>query len=76
MKKLLALLLVLVITASCMTSCDMLSGIFGGGSSGGGNTDDGGETPDENDSPAIEEDDGDVDVKDNIDPDGWTKVEK
>ena len=76
MKKILALLLVLVITA-CMTSCDLLSGIFGGdgGNSGDGGNGGGGQTEEEKD-PVIEEDDGDVDSENNIDPDNWIGIPK
>ena len=68
MKKIFALLLVLVLSSACMFSCKWLKG------------DDEDKDNDKDNSsetdPEIEEDDGDVDQKDNIDPDGWTKVDK
>ena len=82
MKRFFALLLVLVITVSCLASCSFISGIFGDGSGNGGDSTGEGEGSNtENPSeiekdPVIEEDDGDVDIKDNIDPDAWIKVEK
>ena len=77
MKKLLALLFVLVISCMSMFSCKWL-GLGGEDGEGGGDgnssvTDNPGK-PEEK--PAIEEDDGSLDTTDNIDPNGWTKVEK
>ena len=75
MKKIIAFLLVLVISSVCMLSCTWVNGILGkdenkddGDKNNGGQNDD--------TIVKIEEDDGDTDTKDNIDPDGWTKVDK
>ena len=57
MKKLLALLLVLVISMTCICSCDLL---FGNHGDGGENSGENGNENVENDEPVIEEDDGDV----------------
>ena len=77
MKKILALLLVLIISATSMISCGWL---FGNGD-GGNDIENGGEgngdsNIDNGGNQVIEEYDGDVNGKDNIDPDGWTKVDK
>ena len=78
MKKLFALLLVLIMAVTCATSCKFL-GIGDDNSDGGTNegTNNGtGTTDDTDDEFTVEEDDGDVDTKDNMDPDAWIKVDK
>ena len=75
MKKIVALLLVLVISSMCMLSCTWVKGLLDGdGNNDDGNKNDGDQNHDT--TVEIEEDDGDTDTKDNIDPDGWTKVDK
>ena len=86
MKRFFALVLVLVMIASCMMSCSLFgnkdnggndnAGADSGESNNGGSGDTNGEKPSEDKKPVIEEDDGDVDVQDNLDPDGWTTVDK
>lgn len=78
MKKILALLLVLIISATSMISCGWLFGNDDGGNdiengggegNGDGNIDNGGNQ-------VIEEYDGDVNGKDNMDPNTWEGVIK
>lgn len=74
MKKLIALLLVLAISSFCMFSCKKDNGANNGGGNNGGNSQTGGNG--DNGDGEIEEDEGGLLNKDNIDPDGWTKVDK
>ena len=69
MKKLLALLLVLVISSFCMFSCKKDNGNKDDNNGGNSQVGDNGDGD-------IEEDEGGILNKDNIDPDGWTKVDK
>ena len=69
MKKLLALLLILTICSLSMFSCwKKDKDDSDDGNESGGILDDGSKNPDE--------ESGDGDTPDNIDPDGWTKVDK
>ena len=69
MKKLLALLLVLAISAFCMFSCKKDN------NDKNNDKDNDSSQNGENEDGEIEEDDGGILNKDNIDPDGWTKVD-
>lgn len=69
MKKIIAILLVLALCSFCMISCRKDNNNNGGGD---------GEKEDQGQTSGPEEEDGGDGIlnKDNIDPNGWTKVDK